>query len=275
MFRIHEDLCTGCGLCKRDCPSKTIRMVDGKASAIPNAFCMACGHCIAICPTGSAWLDELDMSEVIPGTLAETALEPAPLLRAIKGRRSIRRFGTQGVERAKIEQMIEAGRFTPTSGNCQTVSYVVIEKDVKAFTKLAIEGLLHLGEKTLAAADEHTNALTLRYAKLFLYMHKKYTESNGSIDGLFFNAPAVLVLVGNNAVDAGMAASNLELMAYAQGLGLVFSGFLVQAIANDQPLRDYLGIPKGMRALVGLALGYPDVNYLRSVPRRKAVISYK
>ena len=38
-----------CYKCVRHCPVKAIRIVDGKASVIPEA-CVACGECVKVCP---------------------------------------------------------------------------------------------------------------------------------------------------------------------------------------------------------------------------------
>jgi len=46
---VHEQKCTGCGLCKNFCPHKTIQIDDGKASVNSND-CRGCGHCVEACP---------------------------------------------------------------------------------------------------------------------------------------------------------------------------------------------------------------------------------
>ena len=44
-----ENECQDCYKCVRHCPVKAIRIVDGKASVIPEA-CVACGECVKVCP---------------------------------------------------------------------------------------------------------------------------------------------------------------------------------------------------------------------------------
>ena len=41
--------CNSCGLCARNCPAKTITMVDGKPQW--NKKCYQCTACINLCPT--------------------------------------------------------------------------------------------------------------------------------------------------------------------------------------------------------------------------------
>ncbi len=44
-----ENECQDCYKCVRHCPVKAIRIVNGKASVIPEA-CVACGECVKVCP---------------------------------------------------------------------------------------------------------------------------------------------------------------------------------------------------------------------------------
>ena len=49
--------------------------------------------------------------------------------------------------------------------------------------------------------------------------YEKY-QQNHDDDVMFFNAPAVLIIASELAHHSELVASNVELMAYAQGLGL-------------------------------------------------------
>ena len=56
-------------------------------------------------------------------------------LEAIKTRRSTRKFQQKLVEREKLEQIVEAGRFGPTGGNAQSNHFFVIS-DATVIAKL-------------------------------------------------------------------------------------------------------------------------------------------
>ena len=45
---------------------------------------------------------------------------------AILTRRSTRKFQAKAVEREKLEKIVEAGRFAPTGGNCQSNHFFVL-----------------------------------------------------------------------------------------------------------------------------------------------------
>ena len=81
----------------------------------------------------------------------------------------------------------------------------------------------------------------------------------------FFNAPTVIVI---------LAAQNMEFVAEANGLGVLFSGFFTMAANTSPKIRKAIGIPKGKRAAMTLVLGYPDVKFLRSVQREKLIVKY-
>ncbi|MDE7296333.1 MAG: nitroreductase family protein, partial [Clostridia bacterium] len=48
---------------------------------------------------------------------------------AIKTRRSTRIFDKKEVERDKLNQIIEAGRFAPSGGNSQSTHFIVIQSE--------------------------------------------------------------------------------------------------------------------------------------------------
>ncbi|MDR9450245.1 MAG: hydrogenase iron-sulfur subunit [Acidimicrobiia bacterium] len=53
---VHEDLCTGCGLCPPDCPYRALEMVDTpdrhhrQLAVVDPLMCVACGVCVGSCP---------------------------------------------------------------------------------------------------------------------------------------------------------------------------------------------------------------------------------
>ncbi|WP_407462761.1 ATP-binding protein, partial [Methanobrevibacter sp.] len=50
---INTETCTGCKLCETVCIRDNIEIIDKKAVEVDNGDCFDCGHCLAICPTGS------------------------------------------------------------------------------------------------------------------------------------------------------------------------------------------------------------------------------
>lgn len=123
IIEVNKDLCIGCGLCKNDCPANNIT-IENKKSVIKNQDCIKCGHCSAICPTAAITLTGFDDEPI--EIKNQITLDSNELLMAIKSRRTIRKFKNKEVPSEVIQQIIEAGRFTPSAKNSQDVSYIVL-----------------------------------------------------------------------------------------------------------------------------------------------------
>lgn len=50
--QIDESLCNGCVLCMKACPTKAIRVKDGRVAQI-QGYCIDCGECTSVCPRGA------------------------------------------------------------------------------------------------------------------------------------------------------------------------------------------------------------------------------
>jgi nitroreductase/Pyruvate/2-oxoacid:ferredoxin oxidoreductase delta subunit len=273
MMTVDKERCIGCGMCVKDCFPKDIEMIDEKAQ-ISNITCFKCGHCIAVCPTNAISIDEYNMDEVIDYDKEKFHVDPENLLNFIKFRRTIRQFKDREVEEEKISKIIEAGRFTGTAANLQDISYIVLRENLEELRGLTLKSLKDMGEYLLANLTPETMAYK-HYAKMWIDMYKEYTENPQSKDRLFFNAPAIIVVTANLQINGALASSNMELMTNALGLGTLFSGFFVKAANETKEIRDLIQVKEGKEIVTCMILGYPDVKYKRTVPRKAADISWK
>jgi nitroreductase len=242
-------------------------MVDGKAN-IKNETCMKCGHCIAVCPKGAVSTDDYKMEEVKEYNAEEFDIDSENLLNFIKFRRTVRQFKDKDVEIEKISKIIEAGRFTQTGTNAQDVSYIVVKDKLNELKPLVFEKLNQMGAHMLANLTPETMKFK-RYAELWQKMYEFYKEDPVKGDKLFFNAPAIIVVTGSP-VNAALASSNMELMTVAQGLGTFFSGFFAMAAEGDKKIADLIGLEEGKKIVTCMVIGYPNVKYQRTVPRKDA-----
>ncbi len=249
-IQIDPEACIGCGLCRSDCPAGNI-LVENKKARVIAQDCIFCGHCVAICPKAAVSMTGFD--EPPEQIEKPTVLDPETLLAAIKTRRSIRKFTDQRVPPDVIDRIIEAGRLTPTGGNAQNVSFILLQDDMDRFEAAAVRLFRRL----------------LPFAKLVSPMAKRT-----AIDEHFFfkKAPAAIVVTAPDQVNGALAAANMELMAEACGLGVLYSGFFCMAVNHSRPLRKMLGLKHGDRAVATLVLGYSGVTYRRTAQKEAASV---
>ncbi len=273
MMIVDKEKCVGCGLCVKDCFPNDIE-INGNKAEIKNVRCMKCGHCIAVCPKGAVSTDEYNMEDVKDYNESEFKIESEKLLNFIKFRRTTRQFKDKEVEKEKILKIIEAGRFTQTGTNSQNVSYVVVEDNIELLKEMALSNLKIRGEEILKNLNPQTLPFK-RYAQMWIKMYNDYKEDSKKNDKLFFNAPALILAVSDSTVNASLASSNMELMTNALGLGTFFSGFFTMAAQGNDEIRDLLGLKGKEEIVTCMVVGYPNVKYVRTVPRRDANISWK
>lgn len=58
IIKINEEKCTGCGLCVPGCHEEAIKIIDGKARLVKDAFCDGLGACLGECPEGALSIEE-------------------------------------------------------------------------------------------------------------------------------------------------------------------------------------------------------------------------
>ena len=260
MIIIDTDKCIGCGQCVRDCFPRYLTLADGKAQ-VSGDRCLECGHCVAVCPQ-----DAIQMAGYAHGlayTPEERTIAPELLAHFMQWRRSIRQFQDRPVPRELLEQVIDAGRMTPTGSNTQSPAYIVLQDELPQIRAQAVETLYRRSQDP---ANSYRDSLA-----------RIYHDSQAGRDTLFHGAPAVLLVLDRQAtgINGALAASRMELMANALGLGVCFVGFFVQALESDPALKELLGIPQGTRSITSLAIGYPAVTYRRTAPRKPAEVIWR
>lgn len=270
---VNSDKCIGCTLCKQACIVSDIVMIDGK-SHIKNENCVKCGHCIAICPVKAISSDdekEYSMNEVKEYNDKEFSVNPDVLMNFMKFRRSVRLFSKKDVEEEKIDKIIEAGKFTQTSGNMQDVSYVIVKDKIQELRKMVLHTLNSQADNLLY--DENTPPQIRMYANIWKNMYKNFVENPDGEDKLFSKAPLLIVIKSNNIINGALAASKMELMTNALGLGTYFSGFLSRAVKFNPEIGKFLQIGDNEELVACMVIGYPKVHYKRTVPRKDVNIT--
>lgn len=263
MVYIHSDICIGCGKCAADCIALNIEIKEKKASVRKD--CFLCGHCVAICPVGAVSIPEYDMEDVEEYDSQSFHLDPGQVLHSIKFRRSIRSYKGKKVEQEVLAQLLQAGRYTATAKNNQDCCFVFVQKELEQLKAMTWEYI----ENRTKEQGRNLDKAMVPYA-----VFNRRRKADPADDYLFRNAPVVLFITSDWPLDAGLAAQNIETMAVAMGLGVLYNGFLAGITEANTELKKWLGI-EGRTVKACMLLGYPDRSYARTAPRREAQVIWK
>lgn len=263
MVEINQELCIGCGNCLEDCFVGVIALEDGKA--IVKKPCIECGHCVALCPAEAISIPEYEMEDIEAYHSATFDVKAENMLHAIKFRRSIRDYKTNKIEREKAVRILDAGRYTATAKNRQGTRFIFVQNQLEEFKKLVWSTM----PDVIKALEKEAPAYAVNFGNYYARWQR-----NPQDDKLFFNTPAFLVIATDNQWDGGLAAANIENVAVSEGLGALYSGYLMRIIASSPMLTAWLGT-EGKQVACCMLLGYPAVTYLRTAPRRKGDIVWK
>jgi nitroreductase/NAD-dependent dihydropyrimidine dehydrogenase PreA subunit len=273
LLTIDQDKCKKDSFCELDCPTGIIRLNnvgDGfpAVASEKEAFCLSCGHCVAICPHGA-----LDNSKVPQDTCAEIdkalAVGTNQAIQFLRSRRSIRHYKNRPVEKATIESLIEVARYAPTAGNSQLVQWTVFTEPAQL--KIIAEQTVDCLRDIVATQPKET------YPDYFPLILAHWDRG---FDAILRGAPALIVASApkenaSGLVDVSLALSYLELLAIPMGLGTCWAGLVRRALAIWKPTQETIGLPERHIHCYAMMLGYPKFKYHRMPERKKPVISWR
>ena len=168
----------------------------------------------------------------------------------IQSRRSTRAYKQTMVEREKLERIIEAGRYAPSGGNCQTTHFSVIRK------RDVLDDLAKLVKQELAKMDAGEG--------MYVSLAHAIEASKKGTYIFHYNAPVLIVTAnqkdsGHSISDCACALENMMLMANDLDLGSCWINQL--RWLNENPvILEYLrglGLSDSERVYGALAVGYP------------------
>ena len=261
MVSIDQNKCIGCGMCVKDCFYGVISLQDGKAQISDS--CFECGHCVAVCPAKAVSIPNLPMEEVLEYD-ESCNMNPENLLHFMQFRRSVRQFKVDPIPKDTLATILEAGRYTPTAGNRQDVSFVVVQDTMDEIKPILWDTLGKMVDSGLMGP----------YTPLLRIVCDKYAADPNE-DRLFCHANAMVLVLTENPMNGGLAATSIELMAQSMGIGVLYSGFLMGAINRTPELKERLKIKENQHLAAVMLMGVPDVKYQRTAPRKKANIIWE
>ena len=164
-----------------------------------------------------------------------------------------------------MEQILKAGRYTATARNSQDCRFILVQDRLEEFRALVWQ--------EMPEVLRHLQTEDRSWHYLFSRFYEKY-QQNPADDTLLFNCTSFLVIAADNLLDGGLAASNIENMAVAEGAGALYSGYMMRMLQESNTLKEWLEVGDKQISCCML-LGYPRMTYRRTAPRRKADIIWK
>lgn len=291
-IRINEKLCNGCGLCVSVCKDFSIKIENGKAviADTPVFGCIACGHCMAICPRGAITVSGRCISPEDMFKLPDkkSAADYSSLLSLLNKRRSIREFKDQPVKREFIEKVLEAAQTAPMGLPPSDVHALVFDskENVRGFAEdfcRYLEGMkwfvsgwfLTLMRPFWGKANDE---LFRGFVKPCIDIYTKNMKKGVNL--VNYDAPAAIYFYGSpysDPADPIVAATYAMLAAESLGLGTCMLGAIHPMIQNGsaaEKFREKHGIKHKSREGLFIIMGYPSVKYSKGIKRTFASVDW-
>ena len=263
-LEINTETCTGCKLCETVCIRDNIQIIDKKAVEVDNGDCFDCGHCLAICPTGSISLNtyEDQKDRVEDYNPREMPINSEDLLQFLKQRRSIRWFKKKKVDGETFDKLFEATYYSPSAQNAQDVEFVVLDEKLDDF--------MHLVYDIIKVEEDEF----FRIKQFGEYLRGEGDYKNHP---LLWEGTQMILSFSKSQANALIANTRLELLAYAMGLGGFYSLFTLKAdeLDHDKLMEFFPEIDSDKHMYSAFIIGYPRVKYRRTVPHKKIDVHFK
>lgn len=291
--KINAERCKKDGLCTKVCPKGIF--VQREKLTIPELMdeegCIACGHCVAVCPQSA-----INHSEFPATTLRAIRFEQMPTTKQVmvllKTRRSIRAFRDKPLAKETIETIIDGARFAPSGHNSQSTEFLVVQdrdllNQVSAmvieYLKFEVNRFANPLFRTLALlADQELAESGLHEIPGFKQMIQMFEDG---ADPILNGAPVLLAFharrtIGFADINAQLALQNASIVAHSLGIGHFYTGWVVSpcrapmARAWNRRIPNLLGIPSDNNLYGALALGYPIPRFKNMIERKPPLIGW-
>ncbi|MBC8438301.1 MAG: nitroreductase family protein [Deltaproteobacteria bacterium] len=269
---IDQTKCKRDGICSAECPRRII--IQEKDKSFPQfaqadeANCMACGHCVAVCPHGALSVTGVAIEDC-PKIENDRVLSWDQTEQFLRSRRSIRCFKDKAMDRGTMEQLINTARYAPTASNAQNLHWTVIEgrDNLETLSRETINWM----ERVIQAQPDSQAAD---------YFRPVVAGWAIGYDGILRTAQTLIIPSApkesaNGLVDLSIALSYLELAALPLGVGTCWAGLLRGAMLATPELLESMDLPEGHTWFYPMMIGYPKFKYHRLPERKAAVIHWK
>lgn len=284
--------CNGCGLCVEVCKDFEYKIIKGKVVPSGNQLfgCIACGHCMAICPKDAIKITGRTLSpqDLFPLLRESSKTDYPRFMSLLQTRRSIREFKDQEITTDIIDKIIEAAQTAPMGIPPSDVNVLVINgkdkghKFASDFCEFLESQKWMVSNWFLALMRPFWGKINDKLFRTFLRpLIQKYVESMKKGDNVVtYDAPATLYFYGSPYCDPDdpiIAAIYAMLAAESLGLGTCMIGGIhpfLQFGSAGKKFRENHGIRYKSREGLFIIFGYPKVKYKKGIRRTFANVDH-
>jgi len=187
-----------------------------------------------------------------------------PLGMAIGGRRSVRDFRPDKVDRKTIERLLQAAVWAPTGFQPEPCAFIVVQDRglLKRISDCAKASILDSFQRVHVQRSGHGMNI--------------FAEPDFNV---FYNAGTLILLCGLTDApfvfaDCWLATENILLAAYAAGLGSCLIGVAVPAL-NEEQCRRELNIPESHTVVAPIIVGVPNGEGPPRTPKEPRVLHWQ
>jgi NAD-dependent dihydropyrimidine dehydrogenase PreA subunit/nitroreductase len=282
---LDSDKCVKCGDCVKECPAGVYeqRRQQDVPMVVRESSCVECGHCMMRCPVDAISVAGYSGDNIVAvGSLPESE-EVASLL---LGRRSIRSFTDQQVDRALLERVVILAASAPSAHNVRSTEFTVMQnaETLGLVEQHTTEGLRKMVK---AMRNPFMRPLAKRImgnqygasVKLLPFIERLIDAQTAGKHVLLHGAPALIAFHGQPtkmaaSVNAQLCVQNALVAISGFGLGGFYSGFVSAMAPRDKRLLELLKVPKGNELFGVVAVGYPKTKLTRYLQRRPPQITW-
>ncbi len=270
MIKIDKEICERCNTCAQHCVAGII--VEGpEIKEEIHKYCILCGHCAVVCPSGAITVIGFEDLE-IPAYTKEPLISSPAMEILLRGRRSIRHFKTEPVSREHLEKIVKASSLVPTGGTLRAFkAYVCTDREV--FSQLQNKVIEHFTRFAEVLKKPVKGMPDFRRERFLFAIDRLMLNPPEGRDFVFWNAPAIVVFTTTSpdpvSIGGAWIASFAAAM-YAETIpvGTCYIGLIIDTLNSDPSMKPLLEIPGEELAVSSLILGYPDEEHYRYPPRR-------
>ncbi|MFP5383355.1 MAG: nitroreductase family protein [Gammaproteobacteria bacterium] len=197
-------------------------------------------------------------------------------------RRSVRVYRDKPVPEYLVKRILEAGRYAPTAGNCQSWKFVVVQdpqliaemaEHVKKMAVYVARYMFNPGAPGSRVPEWMVRVMSRTFTSLYHPTGRTGLSkvADGTLDVWHGASTVIFLLVDERGtsdphLDVGICGTNMVLTAHSFGLGTCWVSFSTLLSIHPR-FRKLLGISYPFRLATSIAVGYPRGIPDGEVPR--------